>query len=398
MVFRWAISSRNARRACAANEGVRPGAAAAALFAASCRGRTRGSPSRIRIPPLAVAADEAGLGFRCGNRLTLIAALVVHFGAGPVARSFLALGGIGFAAICFIHLTLIALMGIAWWLLAPGMSPWAGIWGRFVRDSASEVLPLSQLGGYVLGARALALHGIAGDAAAASTIVDVTLEFFAQLAYVAIALLWLLRLDPRSRVALPITLGLVFAAGLAVGFLAAQRRGFGLLDRFTGALGRGWADKTAAGAASLHAAVAAIYARPVSVWAVSVWASFVLHLVCWIASAAEIWLALRFMNAPRGLGVVLVIESLIYAIRSVAFAVPNAVGVEEGAYIVIGGGFGLTPDTALALSLLKRTRDFVIGLPVLAIYHLIESGRLWRRAASTAVPGSTSIKAKPRSR
>ena len=322
--------------------------------------------------------------------LALIAALVVHFGAGPVARSFLALGGIGFTAICLIHLTLIALMGIAWWLLLPGMGPWAGIWGRLVRDSASEVLPLSQLGGYVLGARALALHGIAGDAAAASTIVDVTLEFFAQLAYVAIALLWLLRLDPRSWVALPITLGLIFAVGLAFGFLAAQRRGFGLLDRFAGALGRGWADKTAAGAASLHAAVAAIYARPVSVWA-----SFVLHLVCWIASAAEIWLALRFMNAPRGLGVVLVIESLIYAIRSVAFAVPNAVGVQEGAYILIGGGFGLTPDTALALSLLKRARDFVIGLPVLGIYHLIESGRLWRRAA---VPNPASVKAKPRSR
>ena len=120
-----------------------------------------------------------------------------------------------------------------------------------------------------------------------------------------------------------------------------------------------------------------------------------MHLVCWIASAAEIWLALRFMNAPRGLGVVLVIESLIYAIRSVAFAVPNAVGVQEGAYILIGGGFGLTPDTALALSLLKRARDFVIGLPVLGIYHLIESERLWRRAA---VPNPASVKAKPRSR
>jgi hypothetical protein len=27
--------------------------------------------------------------------------------------------------------------------------------------------------------------------------------------------------------------------------------------------------------------------------------------------------------------------------------------------------------------LLRRARDFVIGLPVLGAYHLLESGRLW---------------------
>ena len=73
--------------------------------------------------------------------LAVITALVVHFGAGPVTRSLLAVGGIGFAAICFIHLVLIAVMGIAWRLLLPGTSPWAEICGRLVRNSASEVLP-----------------------------------------------------------------------------------------------------------------------------------------------------------------------------------------------------------------------------------------------------------------
>ena len=128
--------------------------------------------------------------------LALIAALVVHFGAAPVARSLWAVGIIGFAAICLIHLALIALMGIAWWTLLPGTKPWAAIWARLVRDSASEVLPLSQVGGYVLGARALSVAGVSGSEAAASTIVDVGLEFLAQLAYIAIALFWLLQLDP----------------------------------------------------------------------------------------------------------------------------------------------------------------------------------------------------------
>src|SRR5271169_6926624 len=164
--------------------------------------------------------------------IVLIGVLVVHFGAGAVARSLLAVGWAGFAAVCLIHLALIAVMGIAWWVLLPGTNPWCAIWARLVRDSASEVLPLSQVGGYVAGARAIAVAGIPGGTAAASTIVDVTLEFFAQIAYTAIALLWLLYLEPQARFVVPVAIGLTVAAGLAGGCLVAQRRGIGLLDRF----------------------------------------------------------------------------------------------------------------------------------------------------------------------
>ena len=68
-----------------------------------------------------------------------------------------------------------------------------------------------------------------------------------------------------------------------------------------------------------------------------------------------------------------------YAIRSVAFLVPNAVGVQEGAYILLGASFGLTPEMALALSLLKRARDLTLGLPAIASWQWLEGGRLWRR-------------------
>ena len=221
-----------------------------------------------------------------------------------------------------------------------------------MRDAGSEVLPLSQVGGYVLGARAVAFAGVPGTAAAASTIVDVSLEFVSQIAFTGLALVWLTQLKPDAPVTVPVAIGLVAAGILAAGLLAAQRRGFNLIDRLAGALGRDWLDRTAAGAAALHAAISAIYERRVRLCA-----NFVLHLVCWIAATLEAWLALRFAGAPLGFGVVLVIEGLLYAIRSVAFAVPNAVGVQEGAYIMLGGSFGLTPEMALALSLLKRARD-----------------------------------------
>ena len=70
------------------------------------------------------------------------------------------------------------------------------------------------------------------------------------------------------------------------------------------------------------------------------------------------------------------------AIRSIGFVVPNSVGVQEGAYILLGGAFGLSPEMGLALSLLKRARDLTIGLPVIALWQAIEGGRLWRRVTT----------------
>ena len=61
--------------------------------------------------------------------------------------------------------------------------------------------------------------------------------------------------------------------------------------------------------------------------------------------------ALYAVHAPLDFAPVLVIESLLYSIRTFAFAIPNAVGVQEGAYIVLGTAFGLTPEMAFALSL-----------------------------------------------
>ena len=94
--------------------------------------------------------------------LAMIGTLVGYFGAGAVVRSLRAIGWGGLWAICMIHLMVISLEGIAWWLLVPGAQVWAFIWGRLIRDAGSEVLPVSQMGGCVLGARAVALAGVPG--------------------------------------------------------------------------------------------------------------------------------------------------------------------------------------------------------------------------------------------
>jgi glycosyltransferase 2 family protein len=256
------------------------------------------------------------------------------------------------------------------------------------------VLPISQLGGYIAGARALARAGVAGTTAAATTMVDVSLELLAQLAYTALALVLLLDTAPASRVAPPIAIGLAVAVLLAAGFIAAQRRGFGFVDRIARAAGPSWAHRMADNAAALHAAIGEVYRRRGRLMA-----GFLLHLIAWIANASEAWLVLRLAARPLGFGSVLAIEGLLYAVRSVAFAIPNAVGVQEGAYILIGAGFGVTPEAALALSLLKRGRDLVIGLPALLAWQLAE-GRHFSRSggAPGAAAGALGCAVRPQPR
>jgi len=315
--------------------------------------------------------------------LALTAALVAFFGAGAVIRSFLAIGWKGFVAICLIHLALVSVMGFAWRGLVPGEPVWAFLSARFVRDAGSEVLPLSPIGGCVLGARALMLAGITGSVAAASTIVDLTLEFFAKLAYTAIGLVLLISLRPGSAITAPLAAGLAAASLTAVGFVAAQQRGFNLFDRVARALGRGWAERTAAGAAALRGALRRSYERKIGLWS-----GFALHLFCWISGTLEAWFALRFLGSGLPFRTVLVIESLLYAVRTFAVVIPNAVGIQEGAYVLIGAGFGLTPQIALVLSLVKRARDLAIGLPALGVWQFVEGGRLWRRRGiADGVPG-----------
>jgi hypothetical protein len=86
---------------------------------------------------IAIIAAVAGLG--------VIGALVGYFGAATVLHSLLAIGWRGFAAICLIHLAVIAVEGIAWRLLVPGIRFWVFVWGRLLRDAGSEVLPVSQM-------------------------------------------------------------------------------------------------------------------------------------------------------------------------------------------------------------------------------------------------------------
>ena len=117
----------------------------------------------------------------------------------------------------------------------------------------------------------------------------------------------------------------------------------------------------------LISGVVAIYARRGGIAACFCW-----QLAGWLLTAGELWIALRFLGEPRSLLDMIALESLIQAVSSVAFFVPAALGVQEGAFIVIGAALGLDAATALALATARRLRDAIVFFPGLLAWHWAE--------------------------
>jgi putative membrane protein len=323
------------------------------------------------------------------KRAAVVAALIAgaalavfvagYIGFGAVLNGLAAIGWRGFAALCAFSVLPFALLGAAWTVLAPPASPrrWRSlVLARVVRDAAGEILPFSAFGGFVIGARAAILQGLAPAQAISTTILDVTAEFIGQLGFMALGIM-LVVLRPQARhgdhgLLWAAALGLVVCGAAAAMLVALQRRGSRFLE---GLVGR-WAPEVSARASAVRGHLEASYRQPARMAA-----AVLLHLAAWIVGAVGVWLALRIGGAQISLAAVLAIESLIYALRSLAFAAPMALGVQEAGYAFLGPLLGLSPELSIALSLIKRARDLVIGAPALLIWQATEGRRLVRQVS-----------------
>src|SRR5258706_7885023 len=112
-------------------------------------------------------------------------AITVHAGMEPVMRALATLRLGGLAIITLLHFPVIALMGLAWWFVGreTGARLGAFVAARLARDSIAEVLPFSQLGGFVGGVRLLILAGSHALDASVAMFADLLAEFSAKLFY-----------------------------------------------------------------------------------------------------------------------------------------------------------------------------------------------------------------------
>ncbi len=312
--------------------------------------------------------------------LALFTALIAYQGVGEVAAA-LAVAGSGLGVITLFHLTTLVAHAIAWRDLVSSsrIRLRTLFWARWIAESINDLLPVLQLGGNVIRARMLARAGTDGAVAGATVVVDVTLNLLAQVLFTTIGVALLFVHLGGGTLAGPVLLGLLLMGSALTGLYHVQRRGiFGrgarVIDRLMRAVG---SRSVAASGRILDEEVSRLYALTPSVVRVTSW-----HLVAWLLGGVEACLALRFLGHPVSLTLAILLESVAEAIRTAAFAVPGAIGVQEGGYVVLGAVLGLPPDVSLALSLTKRVRELLLGVPGVLVWQADELTRRFQTVST----------------
>lgn len=236
---------------------------------------------------------------------------------------------------------------------------------RLVREGIDSLLPVAQVGGEIVGARLLAGRGVALPLAAASVVVDVTVEFLTQIVFL-FAGLAVMSLLPGIDTSWQGWFGAAALAAIMAGaLLIAQRCG---VLRLVEALVRQIAARFPALAdvplEGLHAAALALYRRRGPMLGAAG-----LHLLAWMLGTFETWAVLRALGSPVGLAQALVIESLGMAARSAGFAIPGALVVQETGFVLAAAAMGVPQVDGLTLSVVKRVREVGVGLIGLAMWR-----------------------------
>ncbi|MGH7041818.1 MAG: lysylphosphatidylglycerol synthase domain-containing protein [Acetobacteraceae bacterium] len=297
-------------------------------------------------------------------------ALIGWTGAGAVVAAVLSAGWPRFGLYVGWQWMMFVPLGLAWDTIARGRGvrrSFVFLGGRMVRDAASNCLPFSQLGGFVAGARAAMLGGIGWPLATASTVLDVTAEFMAQVAFAAIGLGIVVLHDPGSHVRLPIEIGLACAVVAAAVFIWMQRGADSLVARISGRIAGGRFGGARERLGLLGQELTALH-RHNGRFAVS----FALHLLGWMMSGVGTFIAYRALGTQAPFEVALAIEALLSAIAAATFLVPAGIGVQEASYAGLGAVFGLPVEVSLAVSLLRRARDLSVGVPILLVWQGLE--------------------------
>ena len=316
---------------------------------------------------------------RCSPGLVAAVYLIWAIGFDAVFDAVARAGLGGLALLVAYALIVCVSLAAAWFFLLPPAHrrrPGQLYLARLVRDSIAEISPFSPVGGMVAAARLMILKGMNAGYAAASVAADATTEAMAQVAFlafgIALGVAHFRHLSSTGPLieAMVVTLLLAMPGIAALIFL--QKKGADFAQRMAGRFFPQVKDGT-----SFRDAIHDLYDSPARLAASSSW-----HLLAWIGAGGGTYISFRLVGAQISVLDALALEALLCTLRSIAAFVPAAIGVQEAGYAVLAPLFGLPAELGLAVSLLKRAREIVIGVPALLYWQGIEG----RKAFAVSQP------------
>lgn len=290
----------------------------------------------------------------------ILAVLLAAHDAGKVIRL---LADVGWRVLVVVaaHLpqTLTAALGWSVLFARPERPPLGeAVRLRWIKEAVNSLLPVAQVGGDLARAKLATRSGLSLVRASASCLVDVATGTLSLLIFALCGIAALCAREGGAELS-DVGFRTVAASAGAVALIALALR-LGLLRLLEKLVRRGKAPKLD----GLHAAAASFWGHPRRLIASGAW-----HLVSWSLGVVETYAALWALGLSPTWEMALIIEGMGVAIRALGFAVPGALGVQEGGYILVCGLFGLSAEQALALSLLRRLRELALGLPGLLVWR-----------------------------
>jgi len=309
--------------------------------------------------------------------VALILALLIHSGMGDVLHAAVSVGWTGLILMVLARCALFVPCALAWWILSTRNMRWnIFIWASWVRAAMGELFITPPLGSEAAGMRILTNGGMRMTDAAACTVVDLTLDLGSQVAFAITGLILLSISIPDSPWLLP---GLIVSALAAVaigGFALAQKGGlFHWLEQWMSRRDSGWLGTMRVSMQGMHERIDTIYHHP---WRLT--GSFLLQYGAWMIGVIPTWIGLSFLGHPLPWHQVIAMDAMVFAVRGAAFIMPAGIGVQEGAYMLFGQLFGLDAASALALSLLRRTADWLATFPALLVWQAREGTSILMKA------------------
>jgi putative membrane protein len=302
------------------------------------------------------------------------AALAARAGLPTVYGALRDVGWLGLAWVCMLQFCSMAFCAAAWKSVAEDTGFMPCLTARFIRSGVSNLVGVVPAIGEVAGARALSLLGATAGIAAASTVVDVALESLSQAIYTMIGLIPLVLVVHGDELARWLGAFVVAIAPIFAVFLVIRRRGALMAaERVIVRVARMLGFSEAGAKLDLARNVLDIYQRRRQLWL-----ALLLHLAGWFMSAVQLWAAAQALDRPLSAGEALALQSLAYAARGAFFFVPAGFGIQEGTFVLVGVVLGVDPASALALSLILRARDIVLGLPAIMLWYTAEGRRRWQ--------------------
>ncbi len=307
--------------------------------------------------------------------LSLLAGLTAYYGFAAVLEAMVE-SKWGTALVVAARAVALTGAGAGWYLLTPlRRRPGVFVGLRFIRDAINTLIPFAMVGGDVVGARLLAHFGVALNLAIASVLVDIFLQVVCLTIFLLAGLAIVLDLSGSHHLTTVAIVILAIAVPAVTGFFLTLN--FGAFEPVVGwlvALGEKhqWA---------IFDHVVDLGGRLQQIWKGhgSLWVSFFVHMVTVFFGATEVWIALAFMGHPVSALAALAIEGLGQGTRAAAFVLPGGLGVQDGTLIAVSALFGVPAEVALAMALIKRVPDLVLGIPSLVAWQALEGRRLlWR--------------------